>query len=53
MYSICIVDDREIFRRQFKRFALFRSNEDFQVKWRQNNLFPHRLEFIQKSAKDL
>lgn len=37
MYSICIVDDREIFRRQFKRFPIFRSNEEFLVEFEAQN----------------
>lgn len=31
MYKILIVDDREIFRRQFKRFKIFKDNKDFTV----------------------
>ena len=37
MYTICIVDDREIFRRQFKRFPLFKDNDRYKVKFEAQN----------------
>ncbi len=52
MYSICIVDDREIFRRQFKRFALFRSNEDFQVKYEAQN-GQEAMEILRSTSVDM
>ncbi|MCI8648578.1 MAG: response regulator [Anaerotruncus sp.] len=37
MYTLLIVDDREIFRRQFKRFPIFRDNTQFQVRFEAQN----------------
>ncbi|WP_446897963.1 response regulator transcription factor [Clostridium sp. LBM24168] len=37
MYNILIVDDREIFRRLFKRFKIFKENEDFSINFEAQN----------------
>lgn len=37
LYQVMIVDDREIFRRCFKRFSVFEDNSDFQVLFEAQN----------------
>lgn len=37
IYSILIVDDREVFRRLFKRFKIFKDNKDFCVAFEAQN----------------
>ena len=37
MYSIMIVDDREIFRRQLKRFQAFCSSAAFSIEYEAQN----------------
>lgn len=52
MFSIMIVDDREIFRRQFKRFPVFREADRFQVTFEAQN-GQEALEILRKEKVDL
>ncbi|MCD7731261.1 MAG: response regulator [Oscillospiraceae bacterium] len=52
MYSILIVDDREIFRRQFKRFSIFKNNSEFEIKYEAQN-GEEALEILQNNDVDL
>ena len=52
MFSIFIVDDREIFRRRFKRFSIFQNNDEFQVKYEAQN-GQEALETLRKEKVDI
>lgn len=52
MFSIFIVDDREIFRRRFKRFSIFQNNDEFQVKFEAQN-GQEALETLRKEKVDI
>ena len=52
MYKILIVDDREIFRRQFKRFKAFQNDRRFSVEFEAENGLA-ALEIMKKEPVDL
>ncbi|WP_066457211.1 response regulator [Anaerotruncus rubiinfantis] len=52
MYTLFIVDDREIFRRQFKRFRIFQDNSRFQVRFEAQN-GQEALEILRREQVDI
>lgn len=52
MFSIFIVDDREIFRRRFKRFSVFQNSEQFRVEFEAQNGV-EALEILRKEKVDI
>lgn len=52
MYKIMIVDDREIFRRKFKRFEAVRENRDFEIAYEASN-GKEALEILREHSTDL
>lgn len=52
MYTLFIVDDREIFRRQFKRFPVFQGNSRFQIRFEAQN-GQEALEILRREHVDI
>lgn len=52
MFNIMIVDDKEIFRRQFKRFPIFKNNPDFCIAYEAQN-GAEALEILSKNKVDI